>query len=355
MEIRVIDQSEITKFLKHQPVTPGLFLQTPNWLEFERRRGRGVDWLGFFVDGKLVGVASVVTFELYQSLYYAYCPRGPVVTENKYLNQALRLLVGQYKGKVLFLRVEPPIIIKPKIQNPKSEMQRLGFRKTDAVQPEATVTLDLKKSEEQLLSEMHHKTRYNINLAERKGVKFRWGTLQDFDTFWSLLQETAERGHFRTHVLAHYQMLLEGMDKKYFGDEDFVAKLALAEYKGQPLAVSLQLACFGVVTYLHGASSREHKELMAPNLMHWRIIQEAKQASMEFYDMWGITPVGATRPGWAGFTRFKLGFSEERIEYAGTYDYPYLPLAYLGYQAGRWVRNLSGIDWWERWKVKQRV
>ena len=213
MLIKIISPNDIINFIKSLPPFGGSFLQTPWWLEFEHKRGRALDHLGFFVNNKLAGVASVVTFELYGSICYAYCPRGPVLADESKMAEALKLLAGFYKDKVLFVRVEPNLIIKSQIPNPKSQILKLGYKKTDEVQPRATVMLDLEKPEDELLNNMHKKTRYNINLAERKGVKFRWGGLDDFETFWNLLQETAERGKFRTHVLAHYQMLLEGMDK----------------------------------------------------------------------------------------------------------------------------------------------
>jgi lipid II:glycine glycyltransferase (peptidoglycan interpeptide bridge formation enzyme) len=75
-------------------------------------------------------------------------------------------------------------------------------------------------------------------------------------------------------------------------------------------------------TYLHGASSRERRELMAPHLLHWTAMMDAKSWGFRTYDFWGVAPEGVEGHSWAGITRFKRGFGGKYVAYPGTYDVP---------------------------------
>ena len=81
------------------------------------------------------------------------------------------------------------------------------------------------------------------------------------------------------------------------------------------------------MTYLHGGSSREHKELMAPYLLHWRIMEEAKRRGMAQYDLWGIDG-----DRWPGVTRFKKGFGGSGVFYPPSLEVVYRPLWYKIYR-----------------------
>ena len=83
-------------------------------------------------------------------------------------------------------------------------------------------------------------------------------------------------------------------------------------------------------TYLFGASDYEYRNLMAPHLLQWQAIKDAKDKDLWFYDFWGAAPEGSEGKlsQWAGFTRFKKGFSPELelTEYIGTYEKIFSPV-----------------------------
>ena len=319
------------------------FLQSWEWGEFQQSLGRKIWRLGVLDSQSLVASALVIKHNLPLGRNYLYCPRGPIFeTKNQglktknYLDELLEKIIEIAKQEnSLFVRIEPPV-------EKSNELNLKSLVATQFVQPKDTLTLDLSKSEEQLLSEMHPKTRYNIRLAEKKGVTVRIGVKEDFEKFWQLNQETASRDSFKTHPRNYYQKMLEVLSP------DFL-KLFLAEYEGKVLVVNLVIFFGDTVTYLHGASSNEYRNLMAPHLVQWRQILEGKKLGFKCYDMWGVLPLktqqattenteGAEHTehhSWQGLTRFKRGFGGQEINYIGTYDLILNSFWYNMYKIGR--------------------
>jgi len=202
----------------------------------------------------------------------------------------------------IFIRWEFPDLI-------GSQKRHLG-QKIKAVQPHDTHITDLNLSEEELLAGMHQKTRYNIRLAEKKEVQVLTENKISND-IWALFSETSNRGEFALHSRAYYETML-----KTLVSGTCVAKMWVARVNGQARAAILTIDAYGTRTYLHGASSREDREYMAPFLLHWHAIKDAKNNGFKAYDWWGIAPVDATEDHpWNGITRFKTGFPGQRFSY----------------------------------------
>ncbi|MGC9048779.1 MAG: lipid II:glycine glycyltransferase FemX [Patescibacteria group bacterium] len=277
---------------------PVQFLQSWQWAEFQKKLGRQI----FYLKGKW-GQSLVIKHQLPFSKNYLYCPRGPLL--NSWDKKILELFIKEItelakKEKSIFLRFEPPVVSKFEIQNFK-------FKKVADLQPSKTTILNLSKSEEELLSTMHYKTRYNIRLAKRQGVQIREGKGNEIEKFLKLLHQTARRNKFRPYSDNYYHQLLSF-------NQNFV-KLFLAEYKDKVLAANIIIFFADTTTYVHGASSDEAKNLMASHLLQWDVICQAKKLGYQFYDFWGID-----ENKWPGITRFKRGFGGEEIKYAGTFD-----------------------------------
>ena len=268
---------------------------------------------------------------------YLYCPRGPVFSLRQAqaiysLSEVVRQLAGDRvegfiktikelvkQENVMFLRIEPTF------ETSEDELKKLGFAKTKDVQPSKTLILDLSESEEKLLSQMHEKTRYNIGLAQRKGVIIKNSQFpipnSQFEIFWNLMQQTAQRQKIKLHSKIYYQKQLQ------IPDGDLKMMLFVAEYKNQVIAANI-VALFGkAATYLHGGSGNAFKNLMAPHLLQWEQIREAKRQGCVQYDFWGID-----ENRWPGITRFKKGFGGREVNYSGTWDLVFQPAWYRMYQ-----------------------
>jgi lipid II:glycine glycyltransferase (peptidoglycan interpeptide bridge formation enzyme) len=243
---------------------------------------------------------------------YIYSPRGPVGEAQSALADFKQL---ESDRNLVFARLEPyqKLDLPPAIKHP---------------QPKENWILNLEKSEEELLIGMKPKTRYNINLALRKGVTVREGNQSDLLAFYQLMLETAARAGIRLHTQQYYFKMWDALAPGHI-------KLLLASYQGQILAGMLLTVYGSTATYLHGGSSQKMKEAMAPYLMHWEAIRLAKSLGATTYDFGGIAPNGDQAHAWSGITRFKKGFGGVEVVYPGAFDLVFSPIWYNVYKQGR--------------------
>jgi len=319
--INITDKKQLNDFVgskKHAQ-----FLQSWQWGEFQKEVS-GIIWrIGVEDGGQLLASAKLVKKQLPMGKSYFYCGRGPVgITNPEYSGRITNELFNTIKELamqegVMFLRFEP---------NWKLEIGNWKFVKTIDVQPSQTLILDLTKSEEEILQAMHQKTRYNIRLAEKKGVKIVESGIERFEEFWQLLVSAGDRDDFNLHGRSYYQAMLNL-------DNSFV-KLLFAEYRGQPLAGNLVVFFGDTATYIHGGSSNQSREAMAPYALQWQTIKLAKSLGYKYYDWHGIDEVK-----WPGVTRFKKGFGGKEVKYPGTFDLVYDSGWYNIYKMVRKVRR----------------
>ncbi|GAB4457629.1 MAG: peptidoglycan bridge formation glycyltransferase FemA/FemB family protein [Anaerolineales bacterium] len=200
------------------------------------------------------------------------------------------------------------------------------------IQPPRTLIVDLRGSEEQILARMKQKTRYNIRLAEKKGVTVRaW---DDLEAFHQMMLITGGRDGFGVHSLEYYRRAYELFHPKG------MCELLVAEYEGKPLA-ALFVACHGRrAYYLYGASTDEERNRMPTYLLQWAAMKWAKARGCEEYDLWGVPDEDEAtleanfetrRDGLWGVYRFKRGFGGELKRAAQAMDRVYNPLLYRLY------------------------
>ncbi|HBV57985.1 MAG TPA: hypothetical protein DEB73_01845 [Candidatus Magasanikbacteria bacterium] len=323
MECRLVDDKEQwDKFVAGQ--SRAQFLQSWEWGEFQKEFGRRVWRAGVFDEAEQIGAAQIIEHHLGLGMGYLYCPRGPV-GELHLAEMAEFIKKGVINYGHVFFRFEP-LSCHPE----RSE----GFIvRVPSIQPTNTLLLDLSKSEEQLLAEMHQKTRYNIRLAEKKELEFSDSKI-GFDVFWRLMKETARRDKIKLHTKKYYQLMLQIVS----------CQILVANYQNKMLAGGIFIGFGDTFTYVHGASANEHRDLMAPYFMHWRAIQFAKQNGYQYYDFGGVNPDDEKdfdfRTSWAGITRFKRGFGGEIFSFAGAYELPFQPKMYKLFQQIKKIRKL---------------
>ncbi|PID52038.1 MAG: hypothetical protein CR972_03990 [Candidatus Moraniibacteriota bacterium] len=195
------------------------------------------------------------------------------------------------------------------------------------MQPKENFIVDITVAEDELLSHMKSKTRYNIRLARKKGVHvFTTKEQKYIDAFIALVRDTARRKGVSFHVGEHYKKIITQLP------ED-VIDLYVAEYEGEVIAANLISFYGGVATYLHGATSDEHRNVMAPFLLQWTAIQDAKKRECRWYDFGGIFS-HSDDLGKKGITRFKKGFAPKEKIYTslGSYDLVLSPWRYFLYK-----------------------
>jgi len=292
------------------------FLQSWLWGDFQQKLGRKIWRLSIKKEGETILQALIIKNQLPLGFSYLYCPRGPFFQDDL-SREVSKLLITKIKfmakkEKAIFFRLEPL----RRIDVISSKL------KVSSVQPNQTVILSLNIPEDEILTKMHPKTRYNIRLAGRKGVIAQES--EDIKCFWNLLKQTAKRGKFRSHVFSYYKKLLNCA----------FTKLYVARYRGEALAAYLVVFFNQIAFYVHGGSSRQFRQVMASHFLHWHVIKEARNKGCKFYDFWGVD-----EKKWPGFTKFKMSFGGKKIVYPGTFDLPLSKFWYNLYRMGKKIRH----------------
>ena len=229
-----------------------------------------------------------------------YFPKGPKPTK-----QMIEKLIqfGKQK-KAIFIQLEPNVLDGNVPLRPSHHPLFTKY----------TFVLDLTKSEDTLLAAMHPKTRYNIRVAQKHGVVV--GEHNDaFESYLALTKETTSRQGFYAHNETYHRTMWDIMRKAG------IAHLFTASYHGEILSAWIVFVYGDTVYYPYGASSRSHREVMAPTLMLWEIARWAKKKGLKKFDLWGaLGPTPDENDPWYGFHRFKQGFNPRLVEFIGSYD-----------------------------------
>lgn len=321
------DRMKLANFVESVPNSP--VEQTWEWGDLQTTIPGRSDFRVFAVAeegeesdvGTFLASLLVIRQEMGHGKTWLWAPRGPVFLselEEEARDTAWELLQtactnwARLKGDV-FLRVEPGFL---------PEGFNLGGKpRREEYLPSHTLTLDLTLSEKDLLEQMTQKGRYNIKVAEKAGVRVRRGTRDDLKAFYAVLKETGGRDGFGVHELAFYEEFMRILRSS--------ARLYVAEHEGRVVA-GILVSTFGdTATYYFGASSNEDRKVMAPYLLQWRAIVDAKKEGCKTYDFLGIAPEGEAHHVLAGVTQFKTRFGGERVTYLGARVFVYRKLWWL--------------------------
>jgi peptidoglycan pentaglycine glycine transferase (the first glycine) len=313
-------------FLDAHPNTH--LLQTSAWGELKSA-------FGWQAEQVMLGHAGAqVLFRLLPlGLTFAYIPRGPVGEGWDELWPAVDAVCR--KRGAIFLKVEPDIW-----ETPGANLSPpAGFITTPhTIQPPRTILVDLHGDEKSILARMKQKTRYNIGLAQKKGVTVR--PSNDLAAFQGLMELTGQRDAFGVHSLAYYQKACQLFQPRC------ACELLLAEYEGEALGAVL-IFCRGErAWYFYGGSSNEHRDRMPNYLLQWEAIRWARNQGCTEYDLWGVPDAdelaleaqfSERSDGLWGVYRFKRGFGGEVRRTVGPWERVYNPLLYRFYRwwAGR--------------------
>jgi len=331
VEITKNDEAKYAKFVANHPL--GSVHQTLAWGEFQAKLGgRDKYWCFAVEDSKnqIVASALILRQTLPFKKSWLYSPRGPLADfehpdGRAALNELLQKIQELAKqNNAVFFRFDPPLL-----QSQNIDWKSLHAHHAHAhYQPENTLILDLNQSSEDLLKQMKPKGRYNIKVAQKHEVKIRVSNVKhDIAAFYNLLQQTTSRDQFSGHNQKFYEDMLAILGSQ-------VAKLYLAEYQNKVVAGLITTQFKDTTIYYFGASSNENRNVMAPYLLQWQAIQDAKAAGSKYYDFLGIAPENTdtsahdpTHP-WAGVTDFKLKFGGARVDYQPAQEITYQPLWY---------------------------
>lgn len=248
-----------------------------------------------------------------------YAPRGPVLSDAQLQLDALIADIRLYgkKHRAFLLKIDPDA---PADQGLRALLINSGFRLLPAsdrlgnTQPHFVYRLDIQgQSPEQILAHFKSKTRYNIRVAQKRGVQVHRAGPDGLAEFYRLLIQTGKRDGFPVRQLAYFERLLASL-----GDH---ARLYLANYEGQSIAGAIAICYGGRTWYLYGASSALHRNAMPNYLLQYQMICDAIASDCHIYDFRGISgDISNPDNPLYGLYRFKHGFNGQICELTGEYE-----------------------------------
>lgn len=263
-----------------------------------------------------------------------YSARGPVCDiydENIIQDLVDRANELAKKYNAFVLRVEPDILKSD--EKFRNIITKKGFKIKDdskdfkdEIQPRFVFRLDIKgKTEDEVFSAFHQKTRYNVRLATKKGVVIKEGTKEDLKDFHRIMVETGERDNFIIRSLEYFEKMYDEMAPEHM-------KILMAYHEDKPIAGIIPIMYGNKVWYLYGASSNSHRNLMPNYLLQWTMIKESIARGADMYDFRGVSGVVDESHPQYGLYRFKKGFNAEFTEFIGEIYIPYKALTYKLYK-----------------------
>lgn len=293
-------------------------LQSWQWGEAREKLGTTVFRLGVFEVDHLTAWYQMSLHPIPKTKFsVGYIPRSHAPTR-----EHLELFKGfAREHNIIAITFEP-------LEDPTKETIASDFNESFmTLLPKWTQMIDLTKSEEELLKDMDAQARYNIRLAERKGVTIsEQSTKEGFEMFWKLYEDTEKRQGYLGHSYTHHKTIWNTLSPD-------IAHLFVATVEHTPIAGFETFVWKDTLYYPYGGSDAAYQKLKGPNLGIWNLILFGKQLGLTKLDLWGSLPPGyAKEHPWAGFTGFKETFGTTFHAYGGTYDLIVFPSYYLLYK-----------------------
>ena len=310
------------------------FQQSLEWVELKKANWKPEVILAEDEDKNIIGSLCVWIRKMPIFGNIMYASRGPVcdihdMAVMKQLTDGAKELAKKYNAIVL--RIEPDI--ETDDQAFRDIVTNLGYKiKDDAkdfkdeIQPRFVFRLDIKdKTEDEIFSGFHSKTRYNVRLAIKKGVEVKEGTREDLKEFHKIMVETGARDGFIIRPLSYFEKMYDELAPNHM-------KLLMAYHDGKAISGVIPIFYGNKTWYLYGASSNQHRNLMPNYLLQWEMIKMAIARHDDIYDFRGVSGVVDENHPQYGLYRFKKGFGATFTEFIGEIYIPFKPLTYKLYK-----------------------
>jgi peptidoglycan pentaglycine glycine transferase (the first glycine) len=324
-------------------------LQSWEWGEFKARHGWQTARYLWLEGDRPQAAASVLTRRIGHGLAsVAYVPKGPALDygDSVLLKRVLaHLETTAREERALFVKIDPDV--QADTAEGKTMVETLHRRgwtlSNEQIQFRNTICIDLAHGPDEILAAMKSKWRYNVRLAERKGVTVRQGALADLPLLYRMYAETAARDGFVIRAEPYYQDAWGSFIKAQ------LAQPFIAEAEGEPVAMVIIFRFADRAWYMYGASRDAHRKRMPNHLLQWEAMRWAREQGCAVYDMWGAPDALEESDSLWGVYRFKQGFGGEFVEHIGAWDFPVSRLGYRLY-TGAMPRVLAAMRWahWKR-------
>jgi peptidoglycan pentaglycine glycine transferase (the first glycine) len=330
MNLVYINESRRSEWERLTQTNPASgFMQSFYWTKFKNLLGWKSYKIGIEENGQLIGGAIVTKYLHFKNKNILQIPEGPVLPyENPAkAKEMFELLISEIDtvADLSGNQLTSHLSIEPKLSALPDYFSK--FRKSPVdLQPIRTLLIDLKKSEQTMLRDMKPKCRYNIKVASKhavtiKKIPVRKGVNEFLTLYKPFVNRMGFEGKHDDYFLCLAD-LVSGKDGAVF----------LATRGNQILSSAIVLYYGDTATFLYGASSFENRNVMAPYLLHWEIIRDAKTLGFRWYDFYSLAPGEDDKSHpWHGFSVFKRKFGGIEVNYIGGYDFVYNQTVYNKY------------------------
>ncbi len=287
-------------------------LQTWEWGQFKRRWG----WTPRYLSNPQHDAAALVLRRTLSplKLNLLYVPKGPALdyADAATVDRVLADLIDLARREhAIFIKIDPDLP-----QSDRSILTDRGWRfSAEQIQFRNTMLIDLTPPDDQLLAAMKPKTRYNVRLAEKKGVTIRSGDVADLDLLYTMYAETAQRDGFIIRPLDYYR------DAWGSFIQSGLAQPLIAEVEGDMVAGLILFHFADRAWYMYGMSRNVHREKMPNYLLQWAAMRWAKGRGCTTYDLWGAPDELIETDSMWGVYKFKEGLGAVFTPHAGAHDF----------------------------------
>lgn len=289
-------------------------LQSWEWGQFKSRWGWSPRYF-LNEEGGSINAAALVLRRTFSplKLNILYVPKGPALD---YADAALSARVLRGLGEVarrdraIFIKIDPDLD-----QANRSVLLERGWRcSAEQIQFRNTMLLDLTRGEAELLAAMKPKTRYNVRLAQKKGVTVRAGDLVDLELLYAMYAETGQRDGFLIRPLDYYR------DAWGSFIQAGLAHPLIAEVEQEAVAGLILFRFADRAWYMYGMSRNAQRDKMPNHLLQWEAMRWAKAQGCTVYDLWGAPDELNESDSMWGVYKFKEGLGAEFAPHVGAYD-----------------------------------
>lgn len=314
MQIKdVIDKKQWEDFVQAQPEAN--FLQSWQWGEFHKNRGKRIFRRGLYNDDQLIGVytGQIENARRGKRLEIA---GGPLIDWSD--KQVVKITTEDIKkqtkiANAVFARIRP--------QEPYSDKMAEILKDNDYkkapmyLSVELAGVLDLTKNEEEILKGMRQRLRRALRKAAKNKITVETSTNpNDIDVFYDIQLQTAKRQEFVAFSKDFFKKQF-----KAFSDDDQVI-LYTAKLNDEILAQNFMIFYGNEASYHYGVSTELGTRLSGAPLLHMRAMEDARKKGIKRYNFWGIVDEDDTEHRFYGVSVFKRGFGVDELQYTPAHD-----------------------------------
>lgn len=323
---------QLEKFLCSHPYSS--LWHTKDWVAFQAKNGNSGIYFGAADDNNEIMAAGIIQLRHRSIFKFGYIQGGILYKKDRLTCELYNTIIGGLKkiakeNKLIHFFID---WIVPHNDNDAAFLRSMPHHNFNVkpIIPKFTNILDITKTDDELLAQMKPKGRYNIKLAEKKGVIVREGTPEETEEFYHLLEITTQRDGFHANGLEYY--------KSFITDLRF-ARFMVAVYENEIIAGGIFTYSGKQALYYYGASANHKRNVMAPYLLQWEALRYGKTKGCTYYDFMGIADPQNGSDALAGVTDFKLKFGNGVTQFLPAYDIIFNPLKYRLYRLALKIKH----------------